>query len=91
MEAVYQAGAKEAFVIETAAAAALGVNLPVYDPVGNMVIDIGGGTTNVAMLSLGGIVVSKSLHLGSLISMRPSAIICATSTTSSPTIRPLKK
>ena len=66
MEAVYQAGAKEAFVIETAAAAALGVNLPVYDPVGNMVIDIGGGTTNVAMLSLGGIVVSKSLHLGSL-------------------------
>ena len=61
MEAVYQAGAKEAFVIETAAAAALGVNLPVYDPVG-----IGGGTTNVAMLSLGGIVVSKSLHLGSL-------------------------
>ena len=63
MEAVYQAGAKEAFVIETAAAAALGVNLPVYDPVGNMVIDIGGGTTNVAMLSLGGIVVSKSLHL----------------------------
>ena len=66
MEAVYQAGAKEAFLIETAAAAALGVNLPVYDPVGNMVIDIGGGTTNVAMLSLGGIVVSKSLHLGSL-------------------------
>ena len=46
MEAVYQAGAKEAFLIETAAAAALGVNLPVYDPVGNMVIDIGGGTTN---------------------------------------------
>ena len=66
MEAVYQAGAKEAFLIETAAAAALGVNLSVYDPVGNMVIDIGGGTTNVAMLSLGGIVVSKSLHLGSL-------------------------
>lgn len=66
MEAVYQAGAKEAFLIETAAAAALGVKLPIYDPVGNMVVDIGGGTTNVALLSLGGIVVSKSLHLGSL-------------------------
>lgn len=66
MEAVYQAGAKEAFLIETAAAAAIGANMPVYDPVGNMVVDIGGGTTNIAMLSLGGIVVSKSIHLGSL-------------------------
>ncbi|WP_301859137.1 rod shape-determining protein [uncultured Megasphaera sp.] len=66
MEAVYQAGAKEAFLINTAAAAAIGAELPVYDPVGNMVIDIGGGTTNIAILSLGGIVVSKSIHLGSL-------------------------
>lgn len=53
-------------MIETAAAAAIGANMPVYDPVGNMVVDIGGGTTNIAMLSLGGIVVSKSIHLGSL-------------------------
>lgn len=66
MEAIYQAGAKEAFLIDTAAAAAIGVNLPVYDPVANMVIDIGGGTTNIAILSLGGIVVSRSIHLGSL-------------------------
>ena len=61
MEAVYQAGAKEAFLIETAAAAALGVNLPVYDPVGNMVVDIGGGTTEVAVVSLGGVVESESI------------------------------
>lgn len=62
MEAVYQAGAKEAFLIETAAAAALGVNLPVYDPVGNMVIDIGGGTSEIACISLGGIVCSESIN-----------------------------
>lgn len=66
MEAVYQAGAKEAYLVDTAVAAAMGVNMPVYDPVGNMVVNIGGGTTNVAILSLGGIVVSKSIHLGSL-------------------------
>ena len=60
MEAVYQAGAKEAYLVDTAVAAAMGVNMPVYDPVGNMVVNIGGGTTNVAILSLGGIVVSKS-------------------------------
>lgn len=66
MEAIYQAGAKEAFLIETAAAAAIGVNMPIYDPIGNMIIDIGGGTTNIAILSLGGIVISKSIHLGSL-------------------------
>ena len=66
MEAIYQAGAKEAYLIETAAAAAIGVNLPIYDPVASMVVDIGGGTTNIAILSLGGIVISKSIHLGSL-------------------------
>jgi rod shape-determining protein MreB len=66
IEAIYQAGAKEAFLIETAAAAAIGVNMPIYDPVANMVIDIGGGTTNIAILSLGGIVISRSIHLGSL-------------------------
>lgn len=66
MEAIYQAGAKEAYLIETAAAAAIGVNMPIYDPVGSMIVDIGGGTTNIAILSLGGIVISKSIHLGSL-------------------------
>lgn len=66
MEAMYQAGAKEAFFIETAAAAAIGVKMPVLEPMGNMVVNIGGGTTGVAVLSLGGIVVSRSIHLGSL-------------------------
>lgn len=66
MEAVYQAGAKEAFLMETAAASAIGVNMPVQDPIGNMIVNIGGGTTNIAMVSLGGIVVSRSIHLGSL-------------------------
>lgn len=65
IEAVFQAGAKEAYLIEMAAAAAIGVGLPIYDPIGSMIIDIGGGTTNIAILSLGGIVISKSIHLGS--------------------------
>ena len=65
VEAIFQAGAKEAYLIETAAAAALGAGLPVYDPIGSMVIDVGGGTTNIAVLSLGGIVISRSIHLGS--------------------------
>ena len=65
IEAVFQAGAKEAYLIETAAAAAIGVGLPIYDPIGSMIIDIGGCTTNIAILSLGGIVISKSIHLGS--------------------------
>ncbi|ERT58383.1 MULTISPECIES: rod shape-determining protein [Megasphaera] len=66
MEAVFQAGAKEAYLIETAAAAAIGLGLPIYHPIGSMVIDIGGGTTNIAILSLGGIVLSRSIHLGGL-------------------------
>lgn len=66
MEAIYQAGAKEAFLMETAAASAIGVNMPVEEPIGSFIVNIGGGTTNIAMLSLGGIVVSRSIHLGSL-------------------------
>lgn len=66
MEAIYQAGAKEAFLMETAAASAIGVNMPVEEPLGSFIVNIGGGTTNIAMLSLSGIVVSRSIHLGSL-------------------------
>ncbi len=58
------AGAREAVVIEEPMAAAVGAGLPVADPVGSMVVDIGGGTTEVAIISLGGIVVSKSLRVG---------------------------
>ena len=62
-EAVVQAGAKEAVLIEEPMAAAIGAGLPVDDAVGNMVVDIGGGTTEVAVISLGGIVASKSIRI----------------------------
>ncbi len=64
LEASYQAGAKEAYLIEEPIAAAVGAGLPVEDPKGSMIVDIGGGTTEVAILSLGGIVVGKSLRVG---------------------------
>lgn len=63
-EATIQAGAKEVFIIEEPFAAAIGAGLPVSEPVGSMVVDIGGGTTEVAVISLGGIVTSKSLRVG---------------------------
>jgi rod shape-determining protein MreB len=62
-EATRQAGAKEAFTIEEPFAAAIGAELPVWEPTGSMVVDIGGGTTEVAVISLGGIVTSKSLRV----------------------------
>jgi rod shape-determining protein MreB len=62
-EATLQAGAKEAYLIEEPMAAAIGANLPVDEPSGSMVVDIGGGTSEVAVISLGGIVTSKSLRI----------------------------
>lgn len=62
-EASLQAGAKEAYLIEEPMAAAIGAGLPVYDPTGNMIVDIGGGTTEVAVISLGGIVTSRSIRV----------------------------
>ena len=62
-EAVLQAGAKEVYLIEEPMAAAIGANLGVSEPEGNMVVDIGGGTTEVAVVSLGGIVVSESIRI----------------------------
>jgi rod shape-determining protein MreB len=62
-EAAIQAGAREAFLIEEPMAAAIGAGLPVGDPTGNMVVDIGGGTTEVAVISLGGIVTSRSIRV----------------------------
>lgn len=64
IEAAMQAGAKEAYLIEEPMAAAIGAGLPVHDPVGNMVVDIGGGTTEIAVISLGGIVTSRSIRIG---------------------------
>ena len=62
IDAARVAGAREAFVIEEPFAAALGAGLPVMDPTGSMVVDIGGGTTDVATISLGGIVSSTSIR-----------------------------
>lgn len=63
-EAALQAGAREAYLIEEPMAAAIGAGLPVEEPTGNMVVDIGGGTTDVAVISLGGIVTSRSIRIG---------------------------
>jgi len=62
-DAAKNAGAREVHIIEEPMAAAIGIKLPIKEPVGNMVIDIGGGTTDIAVISLGGIVRSKNLHI----------------------------
>jgi rod shape-determining protein MreB len=62
VDATLSAGAREAYVVEEPLAAALGASLPIDEPRGNMVVDIGGGTCEVAVLSMGGIVVSKSIR-----------------------------
>ncbi len=63
-ESAYAAGARKVHLIEEPMAAALGAKLPVNEPVGSLVVDIGGGTTEVAVLSLGGIVYSRSIRVG---------------------------
>ena len=62
-EATLDAGAREAYLIEEPMASAIGANLPVTESVGSMVVDIGGGTTEVAVIALGGIVVSRSIRV----------------------------
>ncbi|MEI6690787.1 MAG: rod shape-determining protein [bacterium] len=62
-EAATQAGAREAYLIEEPMAAAIGAGLPIEEPNGQMIVDIGGGTTEIAVLSLGGIVLNKSLRI----------------------------
>src|SRR6476659_8397236 len=62
-DATKQAGAKEAYTLEEPFAAAIGADLPVWEPTGSMVVDIGGGTTEVAVISLGGIVTSRSIRI----------------------------
>ncbi|MGH1562354.1 rod shape-determining protein [Mumia sp. DW29H23] len=61
-EAGYQAGARQVFIVEEPMAAALGAGLPVHEPTGNMIVDVGGGTTEVAVIALGGIVASRSIR-----------------------------
>ncbi|MEK8131352.1 rod shape-determining protein [Paenibacillus filicis] len=62
-DATRQAGARDAYTIEEPFAAAIGADLPVWEPTGSMVVDIGGGTTEVAVISLGGIVTSRSIRV----------------------------
>ena len=63
LDAAREAGAQKTYLIEEPVAAAIGAGLNIYAPVGNMVVDIGGGTTDVAVLSLGGVVVSRSTKI----------------------------
>src|SRR5271167_2239777 len=62
-ESAHSAGAREVYLIEEPMAAAIGAGLPIREPSGNMIVDIGGGTTEVAVISLGGIVYSKSVRV----------------------------
>ena len=63
-DAGYAAGARKVYIIEEPMAAALGAGLPIHEPTGNMVVDIGGGTTEIAVISLGGIVAVQSIRVG---------------------------
>src|SRR6056297_3438824 len=68
VEATIKAGAKNAFVVKEPILAAIGAGVPIYEPQGHMIVDIGGGTTDVAVISLGGIVASTSVkHAGNKI------------------------
>ena len=62
-EAILQAGAREVYLIEEPMAAAIGANMDIAEPSGNIIVDIGGGTTEVAVVSLGGVVVSNSIRI----------------------------
>ncbi len=62
-DATKNAGAREVYIVEEPMAGAIGIRLPIHDPVGSMIIDIGGGTTDIAIISLGGIVRSKNLRV----------------------------
>lgn len=63
IDAAKSAGAKEVYVVEEPMSAAIGIRLPIHEPVGNMIIDVGGGTTEIAVLSLSGIVRAKSIKI----------------------------
>ncbi|MDP3962634.1 MAG: rod shape-determining protein [bacterium] len=62
-DAVKNAGAREVYIVEEPMAGAIGIRLPIFEPIGSMIIDIGGGTTDIAVISLGGIVRSKNLKI----------------------------
>lgn len=63
-ESAYKAGAREVKIIEESLAAAIGANIPIFEPAGHMIVDIGGGTTEISVISLGGMVVTNAIRLG---------------------------
>jgi len=63
-ESAEQAGAREIYLIDESLAAAIGANIPIQEPAGNMIIDIGGGTTEISVISLGGMVVTSAIRVG---------------------------
>ncbi|MDR1446414.1 MAG: rod shape-determining protein [Treponema sp.] len=63
-ESAYKAGAREVLVIEESLAAAIGADVPIFEPAGHMICDIGGGTTEISVISLGGMVVTNAIRLG---------------------------
>jgi len=63
-ESAEQAGAREIYLIEESLAAAIGANIPIQEPAGNMVIDIGGGTSEISVISLGGMVITNAIRIG---------------------------
>ncbi len=79
-ESAQGAGAREVFLIEEPMAAAIGAGLPVSEATGSMVVDIGGGTTEVAVISLNGVVYSLPCASAATASMKPSSIMCAVTT-----------
>jgi rod shape-determining protein MreB and related proteins len=81
-ESAESAGAREVYLVEEPMAAAIGAGLPITEPAGNMIVDIGGGTTEVAVISLAGIVFSKSVRVGATRWTRPSSSTSSGSTTS---------
>ncbi len=81
-DATYEAGARSVRVIEEPIAAAIGAGIDINKPCGNMVVDIGGGTTDIAVTSLGGAVVSQSVKVAGDALTKPSSVTCVRSTTS---------
>ena len=89
IDAGIQAGARRVYLIEEPVAAAIGAGIDITQPEGHMIIDIGGGTSDIAVISLSGVVESSSIKIAATSSTRPSSSICAASTTcSSASARP---
>ena len=79
-DATYNAGAREVTIIEEPVAAAIGAGIDIFKPCGNMIVDIGGGTSDIAVIALGGAVVSTSIKLAGDNSTKPSSATCASAT-----------